>query len=97
MKDAYSIIKRPIVTEKSMDATGIGKYVFEVDINANKIEIAGAMKKLFPQVDVAKVNTLRVKGKSRRMGRGTPGMTAAWKKAYITLKPGQRIEIFEGA
>ncbi|MCE5200681.1 MAG: 50S ribosomal protein L23 [Armatimonadota bacterium] len=97
MKDAYTIIKRPLITEKSMSISATSKYAFEVDINANKIEIADAVKKLFPQVDVVKVNTLRVKGKSKRVGRMPEGKTADWKKAYITLAPGQRIEIFEGA
>ena len=96
MKDPYTIVKRPLVTEKSMTAASIGKYVFEVDVKANKIEIADAIKKIFT-VDVVKVNTLRVKGKTKRVGRFPEGKTADWKKAYVTLKPGQRIEIFEGA
>jgi large subunit ribosomal protein L23 len=96
MKDAYTIIKRPLITEKTIGASALGKYVFEVDINANKIEIAEAIQTIFPKADVVKVNTLRVKGKSRRMGRWT-GKTPDWKKAYVTLKPGQRLEIFEGA
>ncbi|MEN6358207.1 MAG: 50S ribosomal protein L23 [Armatimonadota bacterium] len=97
MKDPYAVIKRPLITEKGMGASAMGKYVFEVDINANKIEIADAVKKIFPTVDVVKVNTLHVKGKSKRMGRMTQGKTADWKKAYVTLKAGQHIEIFEGA
>ena len=74
----------------------MGKYAFEVDMNANKIEIAEAVQKIFT-VDVVKVNTLRVKGKTKRMGRYPEGKTPDWKKAYVTLKPGQRIEIFEGS
>ncbi|MCE5322458.1 50S ribosomal protein L23 [bacterium] len=97
MKDPYAVIKRPLITEKGMGASSMGKYVFEVDINANKIEIAEAVKKIFPAVDVVKVNTLRVKGKAKRMGRMGQGKTADWKKAYVTLKAGQHIEIFEGA
>ncbi len=96
MKDPYSIVKRPMITEKSMNLAAMNKYVFEVDINANKIEIADAVRRIF-SVEVAGVNTLRVKGKKRRMGRMSEGRTADWKKAYVTLKPGQRIEIFEGA
>ncbi len=95
MKDPYSIIKRPLVTEKSMSMTAVGKYVFEVDKHANKIEITGAIEKLF-SVKVLKVNTLTVKGKIKRV-RAVPGRTPDWKKAYVTLMPGQRIEIFEGA
>ena len=96
MKDPYSIVKRPLITEKGMNIAAMSKYVFEVDINANKIEIAGAVKKIF-SVDVLKVNTLRVKGKTKRMGRYPEGKTPDWKKAYVTLMPGQRIDIFEGA
>ena len=95
MKDPYSIIKRPLITEKSMSMTAEGKYVFEVDKSANKIEITGAIEKLF-SVKVLKVNTLTVKGKIKRV-RAVPGRTPDWKKAYVTLMPGQRIEIFEGA
>ena len=96
MKDPYSIIKRPLITEKSMSLAGLGKYVFEVDISSNKIEIGQAVHQIF-SVDVVKVNTLRVKGKTKRMGRFPEGKTADWKKAYVTLKPGQRIQVFEGA
>ena len=96
MKDPYSIVKRPLITEKGMNLAPKGKYVFEVDNGANKIEIAEAVHKIF-NVDVVKVNTLRVKGTARRMGRSHAGRTTDWKKAYVTLKSGQRIEIFEGA
>jgi large subunit ribosomal protein L23 len=96
MKDPYAIVKRPLITEKSMGLGGLNKYAFEVDINANKIEIADAVKRIF-SVEVAKVNTLRVKGKMKRFGRFPMGKTPDWKKAYVTLKPGQRIEIFESA
>lgn len=103
MKDPYSIVKRPLVTEKSMGLSGFGKYAFEVDINANKVEIADAVHRIF-SVDVIKVNTLRVNGKAKqgatRTNRGqrrTQGATPDWKKAYVTIKPGQRIQIFEGA
>ncbi|MGI6296899.1 MAG: 50S ribosomal protein L23 [Armatimonadota bacterium] len=96
MKDPYSIVKRPLITEKGMNIAPMGKYAFEVDINANKIEIAEAVHKIF-SVDVTKVNTLRVKGKAKRVGRFPEGKTPDWKKAYVTLKPGQRIDIFEGA
>ena len=96
MRDPYSIVKRPLITEKSMNLGVMGKYAFEVDINANKIEIAEAVAKIF-SVEVEKVNTLRVKGKKKRLGRMPEGKTADWKKAYVTLKPGQRIELFEGA
>lgn len=95
-RDAYSIIRRPLITEKSMGASAFGKYVFEVDIKANKIEIASAIHEMF-SVDVKKVNTLHVKGKTKRVNSRVPGKTPDWKKAYVTLKEGQRIEIFENA
>jgi large subunit ribosomal protein L23 len=94
-KDPYAIVKRPLITEKGMGIAPMGKYAFEVDIRANKIEIAQAVEKIF-SVSVTKVNTLRVKGKPKRLGR-FEGKTSDWKKAYVTLKQGQRIEIFEGA
>lgn len=106
MKDPYSIVKRPLVTEKSMSIGTIGKYVFEVDMRANKIEIALAIEEIFKdkKIQVEKVNTLHVKGKkktqsvkSTRGSKRTEGNTGDWKKAYVTLKPGQRLEIFEGA
>ncbi len=96
MRDPYVIVKRPIVTEKTMSQSSMSKYAFEVEKDANKIEIAAAIAKIF-SVEVVKVNTLNVKGKTRRMGRGPAGKTAGHKKAYVTLKAGQRIEIFEGA
>jgi large subunit ribosomal protein L23 len=96
VKDPYSIVKRPLITEKGMGIAAFGKYAFEVDINANKIEIADAVQKIF-SVNVVKVNTLRVRGKTKRMGRMPEGRTPNWKKAYVTLKSGQHIEIFEGA
>ncbi len=95
MKDARNIIKRPLVTEKSMDGGALGKYTFEVDMKANKIEIARAVEEMFPNIQVKKVNTLHIKGQVRRL-RGREGMTAERKKAIVTLQPGQRIEIFEG-
>ncbi len=95
MKDAYSVIKRPLITEKTMNLTAVGKYAFEVDPNANKIEIARAVEEIFG-VEVVKVNTVNVKPKTKRLGR-FEGKTGGMKKAYVTLKPGQRIQIFEGA
>ena len=96
MKDPYSVVKRPLITEKGMSIAAMGKYAFEVAVSSNKIEIADAVHKIF-SVDVVKVNTLRVKGKSKRMGRYPEGKTSDWKKAYVTVKSGQRIDIFEGA
>ena len=96
MKTAYDIIKRPIITEKSMAATAEKKYTFEVAKDANKIEIAKAVEEIF-DVKVAKVNTLNVQGKMKRVGRYPQGRTASWKKAMVTLTADSKtIEFFEG-
>lgn len=80
---AEEIIVRPIVTEKSNDGLGEGKYTFEVNKKANKIEIAKAVEKLF-NVKVLKVNTMTVKGKQKRVGVHV-GKTSDWKKAIVTI------------
>ena len=96
MKTAYDIIKRPIITEKSMAATAEKKYTCEVAKDANKIEIAKAVEEIFG-VKVAKVNTLNVQGKMKRVGRYPQGRTASWKKAMVTLTADSKtIEFFEG-
>jgi len=92
--DPYSIILRPVVTEKSMQEKELmNKVTFEVHPKANKQEIKYAVEKLF-DVKVLKVNTVRVKGKKRRVGR-VEGKKKDWKKAIVTLAPGHRIELFE--
>lgn len=92
---AHNIIKRPIITEKSMDQIANKKYTFEVDINANKTQIKKAIEEIF-NVKVQKVNTMRVKGKVKRLGR-YEGKRADWKKAIVTLTPDSKaIEFFEG-
>ena len=95
MKDPFKVIERPLLTEKSMDLSQVGKYTFRVDMTANKIEIADAVERIF-KVKVAKVNTMTVKGKKRRVGRFAEGRTSDWKKAIVTLQPGQAITMFEG-
>ena len=101
MKDARSILIRPLLTEKSVDQTTQGKYAFEVARTANKVEIRRAVEQLFPGTQVAAVNTLVVRGKRRRLGgyrrRYSPhgGSTASWKKAIVTLRAGS-IPAFEG-
>ena len=93
MKAPQDIIIKPIITERSMDALQTGKYTFKVDRNANKIEIAEAIEKLF-DVKVAKVNTMNLDGKTRRRGR-TSGKTAKSKKAIVKLTEDSKdIEIF---
>lgn len=92
---AYDIIKRPIITERSMAGTEAKKYTFEVAKDANKIEIAKAVEEIFG-VKVAKVNTLNVQGKLKQTGRFPAGRRASWKKAMVTLTPDSKsIEIFE--
>jgi large subunit ribosomal protein L23 len=95
--DAFSTIIRPVVSEKATVLGDQGKYVFEVAPGANKIQIKQAVEQAFAakKVQVAAVNILRVVGKTRRRGR-TIGMTRSWKKAVVTLKPGQRLDLFEG-
>jgi large subunit ribosomal protein L23 len=91
------VIKRPIIlTEKSrLLQEGGNQVVFEVDRRANKIEIRNAVQSLF-KVTVTDINTLVVRGKMRRMGRGV-AKTQNWKKAIVTLKAGDSIKFFEGA
>ena len=96
MRDPYVIVEQPLVTEKSMANSQVGKYMFRVCKNANKIEIAAAIKEIF-KVDVLSVNTMNVKGKKKKVGRFPEGKCPDWKKAIVTIKPGQKIEIFEGA
>ena len=96
MKTAYDIIKRPIITEQSMSFTGDKRYTFEVAKDANKIEIAKAVEEAFG-VKVAKVNTMHVLGKMKRMGAQPAGRRPSWKKAMVTLTADSKsIEFFEG-
>jgi large subunit ribosomal protein L23 len=108
MRSAQSIIKRPLLTEKSARLRETGgaasaaaegeayaqKVVFEVARDANKIDIRKAVEQLF-KVSVTDVRTLVVRGKVKRVGRFS-GQRPSWKKAFVTLKPGDNIEFFEG-
>ncbi|MBR1863013.1 MAG: 50S ribosomal protein L23 [Ruminococcus sp.] len=94
MKTAHDIIIKPIITEDSMDRLQDKKYTFQVAKDANKIEIAKAIEEIFG-VKVAKVNTMSVKGKEKRMGRYT-GFRPDWKKAIVTLEGEKTIEFFDG-
>ncbi|MBC7356996.1 LSU ribosomal protein L23P [Desulfacinum infernum DSM 9756] len=92
---AYQILKRPLITEKSTaEKELLNKLHFEVDRRANKIEIKEAVERIF-KVDVLEVRTIRMKGKTKRVGRWVT-RTPDWKKAIVTIKPGQRVEFFEG-
>ena len=94
MKREYDIIAAPLITEKGTYVNEIGnQVVFQVRPDANKIEIKKAVEKLF-KVKVVKVRTANVLGKTRRVGRSL-GNRPDWKKAYVTLGEGQRIDFFE--
>lgn len=96
MKDIYQILKGPIVTEKSTaQKAESNKVAFWVDLQANKNDIAEAVEKVF-NVKVLDVNTMRVPGKVKRTGRNISKRPTR-KKAYITLKQGDKIPLFEGA
>ena len=97
MPDPFSTIVRPVVSEKSTALGELGKYVFEVAPTANKIQIKAAIEEAFAsrKIEVASVNILQRPAKLRRLGRHA-GMTRAWKKAVVTLRPGQRLDLFEG-
>ena len=93
--NAYDIIKRPVITERSMSQTEMKRYTFEVANDANKIEIAKAVEEIFG-VKVAKVNTIHVEGKKKRLGMQPMGRRRSWKKAMVTLTPDSKsIELFE--
>ena len=91
----YDIIKRPVITEKtSIQKEATNQVTFEVDQTANRIEIQRAIETVF-KVKVAKVRTMQVTGKVKRRGR-ILGKRRNWKKAIVTLMPGERIDFFEG-
>jgi large subunit ribosomal protein L23 len=98
---APDIIIRPVVSEKSIDESSRGKYTFAVHADANKIQIKAAIEELYAKekVTVTSVNVLTTKAKEKRRGtkRGRiSGYTTPWRKAIVTLAPGQKIEFFEG-
>ena len=93
--NAYDIVKRPVITEQSMEQSEMKRYTFEVAKSANKIEIAKAVEEIFG-VKVAKVNTINMYGKEKRMGRFAAGRRPSWKKAMVTLTADSKaIEFFE--
>jgi large subunit ribosomal protein L23 len=91
-RTARDIILRPIVTEKTTALSAENKYTFEVATDANKYEIRDAIEHIF-KVKVLKVNTINVKGKPKRWGRRYQGHKSDWKKAVLTLKEGDKIEL----
>jgi large subunit ribosomal protein L23 len=96
---AADIILRPVISEKSIDESGRGKYTFAVHSRANKVQIKAAIEELYRKEKVVAVNVLTSKAKEKRRGtrRGrVVGHTSAWRKAIVTLAPGQKIDFFEG-
>jgi len=98
---APEIILRPVISEKSIDESGRGKYTFAVHDNANKIQIKAAIEELYAadKVTVVAVNVLTTKAKlkTRNTRRGRiEGRISPWRKAIVTLAPGQKIQFFEG-
>ena len=94
--NAYDIIRRPVITEQSMESVADKKYVFQVAINATKTEITAAVEESFDG-KVATVNTIRMQGKVKRTGAYPAGPRAAYKKAVVTLTANSKtIEFFEG-
>ena len=90
----YEVLRRPLITEKNTGLQAQGKYAFEVTKEANKHQIKQAVEKAF-SVKVNAVNVMTVAGKPRRM-RGREVPARPWRKAVVTLKPGDKIEFFEG-
>ena len=96
MKDIYRVIVKPLITEKSTDLqTNHNKYTFQTDLRANKQEIKAAVEELF-KVKVTDVRTCVYHGKKTKVGRYS-GFKPKWKKAVVTVKEGDNIQLFEGA
>ena len=94
MKDPYEVLVRPVITEKATGGATLAspQYAFEVAIASNKVEIKRAVEICF-DVRVKAVNTLRVKGKRKRLRTSKMGRRRDWKKAIVTLEPGQTIDL----
>ena len=90
----YEVLRRPLITEKSTVLQAQNKYAFEIADGANKLMIKQAVEKAF-KVKVMGVNVITMQGKAKRMGRRMV-RTNPWKKAIVTLRPGDKIEYFEG-
>ena len=92
--DARDVLIRPVISEKATDLLQDGKYTFMVPIKANKVQVRQEVEQIF-KVKVVSVNTVRMQGKTKRMGKYV-GKRSDYKKAIVTLAPGNQIEIFEG-
>jgi large subunit ribosomal protein L23 len=93
-KDAYKILLKPLVTEKATDLASSNKYCFKVAKSANKITVKKAIKDVYGYMRL-NINIINMSGKAVRYGR-ISGRTKHWKKAIVTLKKGEKIEIYEG-
>jgi len=92
--NVWDVLRKPRITEKGTVLAEQGKYVFEVSPNANKLQIKEAVERAWPNVKVTAVNVMTMPGKQRRWKRFV-AFQSDWKKAIVTLQPGQRIEFFE--
>lgn len=90
----FEVIRRPLVTEKNTLLQSQNKYAFEVDKDSNKVQVKEAVEEAF-KVNVTAVNMITVRGRERRVGRRIVA-ASSWKKAVVTLKAGDKIQIFEG-
>ncbi len=91
MRDPYTVIKAPLITEKTQDQSAYGIYGFWVDKRCNRVEIKHAVEKIF-KVKVRRINILNMPGKRKRL-RFKEGRTSAWKKAIVRVKEGQTINV----
>ncbi len=92
--NVHDILLRPVISEKSIAQTERSNYTFAVARDANKFQIKAAVEAEF-KVNVLGVRVISVRPKEKRRGRRTPGMVPGWRKAVVTLAPGQKIELFE--
>lgn len=91
---AYRVLVKPLITEKVTELGEFNKYGFEVSVNTNKTEVAKAIKEVYGVTPIS-VNIMNMRGKRVRFGR-TMGKKKDWKKAIITLKKGEKIEVYQG-
>lgn len=89
---SYSVLKAPLISEKATGILPLRKYVFMVDRKANALQIKRAIESVY-NVKVQNINTLMVKGKTKRVRQNQPGKTTPWKKAIVTLKEGFEIKL----
>lgn len=90
----HEILLRPVISEKSIAQTERNNYTFAVARDANKFQIKAAVEAEF-KVHVLGVRVVSVRPKQKRRGRRTPGMVPGWRKAVVTIAPGEKIELFE--